>query len=186
MTWKSIQEYAGLYEVSDRGQVRSLDRSVHTGIKNIKSRIVKGKVLKQNRKKNGYMTVDLCKDGAVKTVLVHRLVADAFVPNPNGSHFVNHIDSNRANNAANNLEWVTSSENRTHGIKSGYVVFRQTRKVICVETGKTFEQAKMAALWLSETHPERINGSLTVAAQNIRGSCNGRTPKAYGFTWKYL
>lgn len=185
MTWKSIPEYAGLYEVSDTGEIRSCDRLVNTNICNVNTRRIKGKVLKQNTKINGYKTVDLCKDGKVTTALVHRLVASAFVPNPKGLHFVNHKDSNRSNNIAKNLEWVTSSENRKHGIKSGNVVFRQTRKVKCIETGEVFAQAKVAAEWLIKNFPERCKGKLIVAAQNIRCACKGRTPKAYGFTWRY-
>lgn len=103
MTWKSIPEYAGLYEVSDSGAVRSCDRVVDTDIRHVKTRQIKGRVLKQNTKRNGYKTVDLCKDGKVKTTLVHRLVASAFVPNPKRVRFVNHIDSNRSNNRASNL-----------------------------------------------------------------------------------
>lgn len=185
MTWKSISQYAGLYEVSDTGEVRSCDRVVNTDIRHVKTRQIKGKILKQNTKRSGYKTVDLCKNGKVTTTLVHRLVASAFVPNPKGLHFVNHIDSNRSNNHASNLEWVTSSENRKHGIKSGNVVFRQTREVKCVETGQIFEQAKIAAAWLIKNYPDRCHGKLIVAAQNIRCACNGRTPKAYGFTWIY-
>lgn len=186
MTWKTIKGYEGLYEVSDNGEVRSLDREIPAKIKHVEKRVIKGKILKQGMKRNGYKTVDLCKDGKVTTTLVHRLVAEAFVANSENKNFVNHIDSNRTNNCANNLEWVTSSENRKHGIYSGNVVFRQTKKVRCKETGKIFEQAKIAALWLMGNYPDRCNGTQIVTAQNIRAACNGKMPRAYGFTWEFL
>lgn len=186
MTWKPVKGYEDLYEVSDNGDIRSKDREIKTKIKHVDSRLIKGKILKQATKRNGYKTVDLCKNGKVTTTLVHRIVAEAFVENPDGKYFVNHIDSNRTNNCVKNLEWVTSSENRKHGICSGNVVFRQTKSVRCKETGEIFEQAKIAALWLMKNYPERIKGKQKVVAQNIRASCNGKTPKAYGFTWEFL
>ena len=185
MTWKTIKGYEGLYEVSDCGAVRSCDRRIKTSILHVDSRLIKGRELKQNRKRNGYKTVDLCKNGKVTTVLVHRLVATEFVPNPNGCRYVNHKDSNRANNRVSNLEWVTSSENRKHGIEFGNVIFRQTRKVICNDTGAIFSQSKIAAQWIVDNFPDRCSGNVAVVANNIRRACNGITPKAYGFSWKY-
>ena len=184
MEWKAVKEYEGLYEVSDSGEVRSCDRYIKTDIRNVKSRLIKGKVLTQNTKRNGYKTVDLCKNGKVTTTLVHRMVAEAFLPNPDRLHFVNHKDSNRANNTTSNLEWVTSSDNRKHGIQHGLVTF-EARSILCDETGVEFERPLLAAQWVKDHYPDRINGSLRVAAQNIRSACKGRTPKAYGFTWIY-
>lgn len=184
MEWKPIKGYEGLYEVSDEGEVRSLDRLANTNIRHVTERIVKGKILKQNAKKNGYKTVDLCVENKPKTKLVHRLVADAFIHNPDNLRFVNHKDSNRANNAASNLEWVTSSENRLHGMTSGNVRFG-SKKVLCVETGETFDRVGLAAEWVRKNYPERANGKADVTAHNILTACKGRMPRAYGFTWKY-
>ena len=183
-SWKPIAEYEGLYEVSDRGNVRSLDRYIKTDIRHVSERLIKGKILKKNLKRNGYLTVDLSKGCKTKTTLVHRLVAETFIPNPNGLRFVNHKDSNRQNNDVANLEWVTSSENRLHGISDGNVTFR-SRQIVCVEKKKVFDRPMIAAEWIAKKYPERINGSLRVAAQNIRGSCNGNRHTAYGFTWEY-
>ena len=79
--WKDVVGYEGLYEVSDSGEVRSRDRYIKTEIRHVKSRLIKGKMLFQNIKSNGYKTVDLCKNGQVKTTTVHRIVAEAFLPN---------------------------------------------------------------------------------------------------------
>ena len=184
MKWKPIANYEGLYEVSDEGNVRSLDRYRKSNIRHVTKTFISGKELKQNLKRNGYRTVDLCKDGKVKTTLVHRIVADAFLPNPQNLRFVNHKDSNRENNRVENLEWVTSSENRTHGISNGNVTF-SSKPVFCEETGQVFSRPQLAAEWIASKYPERINGTIRVAAHNIGSACKGRTPRAYGFTWKY-
>lgn len=184
MTWKSANGYEGLYEVSDAGQVRSVDRYIKTDIKHVESRLIKGKVLKQSIKRNGYKTVDLSKNGKVTTTLVHRLVAETFIPNPDRLRFVNHKDSNRTNNVVSNLEWVTSSENRMHGITEGNVTFPE-RPIECIETGTVFSRPQHAANWINENYPGRINGKIRVAAQNIRSACKGLKHTAYGFTWRY-
>ena len=182
MNWKPVKGYEGLYEVSETGLVRSLDRYIVASIRHVDKRLIKGKTLYQATKRNGYKTVDLCKNCKVKTTLVHRLVAEAFCPNPNGLRFVNHKDSDRTNNNASNLEWVTSSENRMHGIAQGNVTFRQ-RAVQCIETGVVYEAPKYAAEWLQSIG--KFNGKLTTASCNIRMACYGQRPTAYGFTWKY-
>ena len=183
-TWKPIADYEGFYEVSDRGNVRSVDRYRTANLKHVTRTFIKGKLLKQNLKGNGYLTVDLAKDNKIRTTLVHRLVANAFIPNPNGLRFVNHKDSNRQNNDISNLEWVTSSENRLHGMEVGHVRYN-SRKVRCVEKNKVFDRVSLAAEWVETNYPGRINGALRNATNNIRSCCKGRTPKAYGFTWKF-
>ena len=184
MQWKPIKGYDGMYEVSDSGEVRSLDRTRSANIRHVTEMKIKGKILKQNTKRNGYKTVDLCKDNKPKTILVHRIVAETFIPNPNGYRFVNHKDSNRENNKVENLEWVTSSENRRHGIKTGGVKFA-SRKILCIENGQQFDRPGLAADWIIKNYPERTKGKPRVVAHNISTACMGRTPKAYGFTWKY-
>jgi hypothetical protein len=184
MIWEPIKGYEGLYEVSEHGVIRSCARYIKTNIRHVETRLIEGRFLKQSTKRNGYKTVDLCKEGKVKTVLVHRIVATAFCPNPNGYRFVNHIDSNRANNDSCNLEWVSSSENRMHGITQGNVTFR-AKPIKCIENGMKFDRPQHAAEWIKANHPERINGSIRVAAQNIRSACKGLKHTAYGFTWEY-
>ena len=184
MKWKPVNGYEGLYEVSDSGDVRSCDRYIKTDILHVKSRLIKGRILRQATKNNGYNAVDLCKEGKVKTTAVHRIVAEAFLPNPNGLRFVNHKDSNRRNNSVCNLEWVTSSENRMHGISQGNVTFRSI-KVLCIETGIVFEKAYKAAKWLETQYPERVNSNTGIVANNIRMACRSIKHTAYGFTWQY-
>ena len=95
-TWKAISGYEGIYEVSDLGRVRSL---VH------RNRWKPG-ILKPLKHPRGYIQVGLRKDGHTKQTLVHRLVAEAFIPNPQGLDTVNHKDEDKTNNSASNLEWM--------------------------------------------------------------------------------
>lgn len=97
-TWADIVGYEGLYLVSDDGRVKSA---------------ATGNDLRQSVR-NGYKCVNLWRDNKYKTKKVHRLVAQAFVPNPSQKTQINHIDGNKANNHANNLEWCTAGENNKH------------------------------------------------------------------------
>lgn len=107
--WKSVVGYEGFYEVSNMGRVRSLDR------KNSRGSRVKGRYLKYKKTSRGYLSLQLCG----KDCLIHRLVAKAFIPNPENKPQVNHIDGNKENNCIENLEWCTSSENNKHRYSSG-------------------------------------------------------------------
>lgn len=108
--WKDIKEYEGLYQVSNLGKIRSLDRAVR---KNYNKYVSKGKILKQEIR-NTYYTVQLNKEGKRKVFQVHRLVAQAFIPNYNNYPIVNHIDENPVNNMVENLEWCTQKYNVCH------------------------------------------------------------------------
>lgn len=103
--WKDIPGYEGLYQVSNTGRVRSLN---YNGTR-------KTKVLKQGTNKDGYKRIKLYKDGKFKVYLVHRLVALAFIPNPNNYPIINHKDENRWNNNVDNLEWCTYKYNSNYG-----------------------------------------------------------------------
>lgn len=138
MTWRDIEEFNGAYQVSDDGQVR-----------NAKS----GIILCQKYAGGSiqYPIVVLC-NGSAKTRgdkpkyvrrYVHRLVASAFVPNPNNKPEVNHIDSNPNNNTAQNLEWVTRTENMRHAIKYGNGT--KTRKKVVRDDGVVYESITKAA-----------------------------------------
>ena len=116
-SWLDVKDYEGLYQVSDLGRVRSVDRSVLVNQSRYKSpRIIrrKGKVLKPGVDGKGYSVVGLSKSGKPKTLTVHRLVCIAFLPNPKLKPAVNHIDGNPSNNTLRNLEWCTVKENNDH------------------------------------------------------------------------
>lgn len=111
--WKEIKGYEGLYEVSNLGRVRSVDRTVL--YKNGQTHIHKGKLLVPGVGKTGYMQVCLCKNGEMKHPLIHRLVAETFIPNPDNLPQINHKDENPSNNVLDNLEWCTAEYNLKYG-----------------------------------------------------------------------
>lgn len=113
--WRDIKGYEGLYQVSNTGLVRSVDR-ITTGNR---KRAIKGKVLSAGENQFGYFVVALCKNGKRKMERVHRLVAIAFLPSDNERPFINHKDGNPKNNHVSNLEWCTQKENVQHAYDTG-------------------------------------------------------------------
>jgi hypothetical protein len=112
--WRDVKGYEGFYMVSNLGRVKSLDRYVSRGCRYPnKFQYVKGKILSPN-KGGSYLQVVLNKGGKSKPFLVHRLVAEAFIDNPNNYPCVNHIDENKKNNCVDNLEWCTYKYNNEY------------------------------------------------------------------------
>jgi hypothetical protein len=119
--WKNIPDYEGLYQVSDLGRVKSLERRVFTLNKNC---IYKPIIIKSFVTKRGYFEVRLCTNNTSKAKKIHRLLAESFIPNPNQKHQVNHIDGNKLNNNILNLEWVNNRENSCHRVKNSNLTSR--------------------------------------------------------------
>lgn len=142
--WKPVPGYEGYYEVSSLGRIRSIDRCTKNrwGSETFhRSQVMKCRIFK-----NGYAHVKLTKDGKRYEPSVHRLVAIAFIPNPNELPQVNHIDGDKANNTVQNLEWCTGSENQLHSRRVLNRVCGLPRKaVMCLETGITYESSHHAA-----------------------------------------
>ena len=128
------------------------------------------KYLKTEEHRQGYRRVVLLKNGESRNVLVHRIVAEAFVENPENKPRVNHIDGNKANNTADNLEWCTSKENTMHSM---YVLGNCIRAVRCIETGKVYNSISEAEREIDLKHP------------HIGDVCRGKQKTAGGFHWEY-
>lgn len=143
--WKDIAGYEGLYAVSNLGRVKSLAREITCGVKKGK-RLVKEKIKcigTYSGNNLGYKIVVLSKNGKLQMHYVHRLVAEAFIPRMEGCNVVNHLDCDKSNNRADNLEWTTYKRNSEHAKKHGRYI--KIRPVINIETGECFESAKEAA-----------------------------------------
>ena len=141
--WKSVIDYEGLYEISNKGRLRSVDRITPDG------RRVKGKLKKPSKDKNGYLVSQLYKDGSSKNVKLHRLVLQAFV-GPDKLQ-VNHLDGNKKNNEINNLEYCTSKENHFHASKKG----------LRSQVGETHTSAKLKEEQVFEIKRLLKNSNLT-------------------------
>lgn len=115
--WKDVSGYEGLYKVSNLGRIKSMPREWITGSRG--SIRTKEETINRAANVHGYFRIWLSKDGQAKQFGVHRIVAIAFMPNPSNKPQVNHIDGNKQNNKAENLEWATSKENVIHSHKTG-------------------------------------------------------------------
>lgn len=176
--WKDIQGFEGLYQVSNTGKVKSLERT-RLG-KNGCFIKVKDRILKQ-RKCKGYFKVTLCKGNITKGFQVQRLVAKAFIDNPNNFPCVNHKDENKENNCVENLEWCDYKYNANYGtaIKRSAEKRKNlstiSKKVICLETN---------TIYPSISEAERLTG---IANTHISSCCLNK-PKyktAGGFHWRF-
>lgn len=175
--WRLIKGYEGLYQVSSYGRVSGMGRVLCDG------RLWKGRVLKQKTNTDGYNQVTLCKDGKEKQYLVHRLVAQAFIPNPNNYPIINHKDENPSNNRVENLEWCTVDYNINYGTCN-----ERKRKSLTNNPKKSkivlqfTLDGKFIKEYLSVRGAERQTG---YGQGNISAVCRGELNQAYGYKWKY-
>ena len=178
--WKDVFGFEGLYQVSNLGKVRSLDRLVNSGIG---IRLYKGRVLKPVNNNDGYLQVALSKDGKQTTFLVHRLVYEAFNGKiPEGMQ-VNHIDEDKTNNSIENLNVMTSKENINWGTGNE----RRAKSMINHKSlSKPIIQYSLTGEKLAEF--EGLHDAarkLNINLGNISSALNGRIKTAGGFKWKY-
>ena len=183
--WKDIEGYAGLYQVSNYGNIKSLSRVVKNayGIHRTEE-----KILKPQMKKKGYFQIQLSKDGKQKHYQVHRLVALAFVPNINNYPCINHKDENKSNNHVNNLEWCTHEYNTNYGTRNKRASEKRkgsknpkAHRVQCSTTGKKFNCIKEA------TEYYLINSSsISACCRGKRKSAGKHPVTGEKLKWKYI
>lgn len=180
--WKDIQGYEGFYQVSDCGNVKSLARDVYNPRGTV-IRHMEEKILVQCIDNHGYARVNLYLNGKMKSIFVHRLVATAFIENPENKPMINHKDENPLNNCVDNLEWCTASYNANYGTRNARISqIRRSyklgnapsaRAVFCVELNKTFDCAK------------RVEEELGIWGTSITRICKGKAKTTGGFHWRY-
>ena len=163
-TWKAVVGFEGLYEVSDIGRVRSLKYG-------------KQRIMKPVKTHNGYLRVTLCRDGNHKKMKVHRLVAQAFIPNPNHLSTVNHKDEDKTNNAASNLEWLSMRDNDNYGTRNMRMAEAKSKPV------QQFDKStgELLKTFPSIMEAERDTG---ISNCNICSCCDGKRKSAGGFIWR--
>lgn len=176
--WRAVSGYKGLYEVSNCGRVRSLPREVNT--KGGKKRFAPGYILKPFESKWGYYLVGLSIGQKKTTCSIHRIVASAFIPNPDNLPCVNHKDENRKNNHVNNLEWCTYSYNALYG-----KAIEKKRNAGCFREKKV-EQLDYDGNVLNEYVSLHDAGRKSgVDYRCIWEVCKGKRPTAGGYKWRY-
>jgi hypothetical protein len=147
--WKDIEGYEGLYQVSNSGKVKALFKIVQRTRKQVQT--YPEKILKPNTCHKGYCRVSLHNTKKAKTHSVHRLVALAFIPNPEGKPQVNHINGIKSDNSISNLEWVTNAENQKHAYlnpkrkRTTGLVTPISKRTININTGESYESIARAA-----------------------------------------
>ena len=177
--WKDIVGFEGHYQVSSYGRIKSCDRILpHKiyGTWHIKERILKPHLNGSGSAK--YFTVRLhTGEGRMICIYVHRVVAEAFIPNPYNFSQVNHIDGNKKNNSVSNLEWVTPLVNTTHAWQNGLcenIVKAKQVPIVNLDTGEIF---------VSIADAERSFGKSSGAISHVLcGKCN----TAHGYRWAYV
>ncbi len=128
--WKDVVGYEGYYQVSNLGRVKSLQTKAYSHAKKCAIPVMREKILKPFPDTDKYLMIDLKKDGNRNCQKVHRLVAKAFITNPDNLPQVNHKDENKQNNCVDNLEWCTNQYNSTYGTAKQRMAQKQKKKVL--------------------------------------------------------
>lgn len=170
--WENIKDYEDLYQVSNLGNVKSLPKKHNLG--KGKYYVTKEKILSKTKNKHGYMIVNIMK----KNKYVHRLVAEAFIPNINNYKCINHKDEDKTNNCVDNLEWCTHLYNNNYGKHNERMSKSKSIKINQYDLDGNFIKE-----WESMSEVQK---KLNIKAANICACCKGKYKQTGGYIWKYV
>ena len=174
--WKDIAGYEGRYQISNYGRVLSVQRKENSW-HGPATRTIPQRILKQSENRDGYFIIVLRNNGKKKTFRTNRLVAEAFIPNPNKLPCVNHKDENRKNNLADNLEWCTPQYNDLYGNRN-----KKLSLVNCKQVGQYSKNEELIRIWKSAKEANKAG----FTSQNIAKCCKGKRKTCGGYVWKYI
>lgn len=178
--WKPVRGFEGLYEVSNLGQIKSLSRTVHR--KNNRNQYIKGRIIRPAKTLDGYLRICLLKSGKRKSFLVHRLVAEAFIPNPKKLLEVNHKDEDKQNNNVNNLEWCSRKYNnnyKNHNVKVSRANKNGKKSKPLLQLDLNDNVIKK---WPSTQEASRHGFS----QGGVSGCCRGKYKQYKEYHWEYI
>lgn len=182
--WLPIKEYEQSYMVSSYGRIKTLDRTLTFSDGRVRS--YKSRIVKLHRLNKNYYVVTLTQNQRCMMKDVHRLVAEIFIPNPNGYKEVNHKDENSFNNCVDNLEWCTRKYNLNYGNHNKKL---SEARINCPSTSKPVVQMKpdgtIIQTFTSIREAARSLGSVKRDG-NILRACQGKYKTCFGYKWSYL
>lgn len=161
--WRDVNGYEGLYEVSNLGRVRSLNYN--------KTGEIRMLIVQKHR--CGYLQVGLWKDGKHKTCTVHRLVAEAFIPNPDNLPEVNHINEDKQSNIVTNLEWCNAAYNSNYGTRNERI------------SNRVYQYTKSGAFVRSYYSTREVERQTGIHHTRISACCLGRYKTSHGYIWSF-
>lgn len=197
--WRDIAGYEGLYQVSDWGRVRSIDRVIKYLVKGKypAERIFKGQIIAPFKINSGYLTVSLGESSKGHNKTIHRLVAEAFIPNTENKPCVGHKDGNETNNCVENLYWCTYPENNNHPITKerqiesskkrdfSYLHTSEVENKISKSLSKPIIQLKDGVVIKEWDSIKEAASFLGKSGGNITCCCQGKFKSMYGYQWMY-
>lgn len=192
--WRDIKGWEGYYQVSNLGNIKSLERKVWCGRGRGYCKIVPEKILKAWKNNCGYLWVVLCKEGSRKNYYVHQLVGNAFLSNPQGYKELNHKDENKENNCANNLEWCSKSYNNNYGTRNKRVAGKLRGRKLSEEHIRKIAEKKsipiyginrVSGLIVEFSSAKEAEKTLGINKSHITSCCKGKRKSAGGYYWMY-
>lgn len=173
--WKDIKGYEGYYQISNMGRVRSIERTIENGRGYYKT--MPERILKPHNNGTDYLFVELCKNGKGKLFYVHRLVATAFCENLEGYKEINHINEDKLDNRAENLEWCDRAYNISYGTRNQRMAEKRGKPVIGIN--------KISGLILEFPSISEASKQTGISLGGICNCCTGKRKSVKGYVWFY-